>query len=112
MANLIQGTTYILGNEKALGLYEMNLQSPGSRGFRRYQIVHVIRNNMPAEFRIDLGKAKKFKANQFRIPAMMEHTVDELKDMALWLRENPAWKKEDTPELNEYLDRKSKKVYA
>lgn len=107
MANLIGGTTYLLGNEKALGLYEMNLQSPGSRGFHRYQIVHVVRDGKPTEFREDLGKAKKFKANQFRIPAMMEHTVDELKDMALWLRENPAWKKEDAPELNEYLDKKS-----
>ena len=77
---LIQGTTYILGDEKALGLYEMNEIAPN--GWCRYQIIHVVRDGKVSEYRQNLGKAKRFKANQIRIPSYMEHTVNELREMA------------------------------
>jgi len=89
---MLLGTTYILGDEKAMGLYEMNLQSPmGSQ--RRYQIIHVIRDDRIAEYRQDLGLAKTFRSPrghaimQIRIPSYMEHTVNELKKMADEMRD-------------------------
>jgi len=77
----------ILGNEKAWGLSETHEQSPTSSGFHRYQIISVIRGGVIAEFRSDMGLAKKFKkARQINIPSLMEHTVDELMDLADNLR--------------------------
>ena len=85
MSNLERATTYVLGDERALGLYEINLMSPTGQ-WRRYQIIHVIRDDKPAEYRQDLGLAKKFKAMQIRIPSYMEHTVNELRGMAEQMR--------------------------
>lgn len=77
----------IFGDEKAISLYEMHLQSPGSRGFHRYQIIQVPRNGVVCEWRKDMGSAKKFKGiNQLRIPSLMEHTVEELMAIADALR--------------------------
>lgn len=77
----------IIGSEKAIALYEVNLQSPGSRGFHRYQIIQVPRGGVVCEWRKDMGAASKFKGvNQLRIPSLMEHSVDELKLMADSLR--------------------------
>ena len=73
----------IVGNEKAIALYELHLQSPNSKGFHRYQIIQVPRNGVVCEWRKDMGSAKKYKGvNQLRIPSYMEHTVDELKSIA------------------------------
>lgn len=80
-------TTYLKDDEKAWGLVELDLQSPGSKGFHRYQIVQVIRNGQIAQHRTDMGSSKKFKGvRQIRIPSLLEHTVSELKDMANHLR--------------------------
>lgn len=79
--------TTILGDEKAMGLYEIHEQSPNSSGFHRYQIIHVVRDGYIAEFRTDMGLAKNFKGvKQLRIPSYMEHTVDELMGIAEDLR--------------------------
>lgn len=84
---IIPAVDTIIGNEKAISLYEMHLQSPGSKGFHRYQIIRVPRNGVVCEWRKDMGKASKFKGiNQLRIPSLMEHTVDELKAIADTLR--------------------------
>ncbi len=90
------GTTYVLKDEPCYGLFELNFQSPGNRGFHRYQITQVIRGDRIAEFRKDLGKAKKFKGvDQFRIPGGVKlstgriqivHKVGELLDIAEHLR--------------------------
>ena len=77
----------IFGDEKAIALYEMHLQSPGSRGFHRYQIIHVPRGDVVCEWRKDMGKADNYKGiSELRIPSYMEHTVDELKAIANELR--------------------------
>ena len=87
MANILPVVDKIFGDEKAISLYEMHLQSPGSRGFHRYQIIHVPRNGVICEWRKDMGKASNFKGiNQLRIPSLMVHTVDELKGIADSLR--------------------------
>lgn len=78
----------ILGNEKALALYEMHEQSPDHSGFHRYQIIFVVRDGEAAEWRKDMGLAKNFKGvNQLRIPSYLELSVDECMDIADWLRE-------------------------
>lgn len=92
MSKILYGTHYISPDEPCLGLMEYNLQSPGSKGIHRYQIIYVMRGDKPAEFRKDMGLAKKFKAEQLRLPGgayneiedkyYVEHTVGELRDMA------------------------------
>lgn len=77
----------IYGNEKAISLFEMHLQSPGNKGIHRYQIIRVSRNGIMCEWRKDMGLAKNYRGiNQLRIPSFMEHTVDELKGIANQIR--------------------------
>lgn len=88
----------------------MNLQSPGSRGFHRYQIIQVMRGDKPTEMRRDMGSAKSFKANQFRIPGgakdevsgrfWIEHTVGELIDIAEYMRAHPSFDKTELAGVN------------
>jgi hypothetical protein len=94
---LVAGTNAVNLDEPCMGLYELNEQSPGSRGFRRYQIILVVRGGGVAEFRRDLGPARLFKADQFRIPGGVRdertgrfescHRVGELVDVADALRD-------------------------
>lgn len=98
MAGLALATTHVSNDEPCLYLNEVHLQSPGSRGWRRYQVLIVMRGDRPAEFRTDMGPAERFKDVQpFRIPGgavdeqtgrfHIEHTVGELVDLANYLRE-------------------------
>lgn len=90
--DLIVATTEVTEDEPCLGLHEINLQSPGSKGFHRYQIAYVMRADRPAARFVDLGAARKFKAPQFRIPGgakdpitgryKIVHTVGQLRDIA------------------------------
>lgn len=87
MNNLVLVANTIKGDEKAWGLFEINEQSPGYKGFHRYQIIQVGRDGKIAEFRKDMGLVSKFKGvKQIRIPSLWEHTVDELMDLADELR--------------------------
>ncbi len=106
MGKLVLGATDIKYDEFCLGLYEMNFKTPDQRERHRYQIIMVIRNDKPAECRIDLGNVKKFKnIDQFRIPGgvfdertgkiYIEETVGSLKDYANRLRGCPAFDKID-----------------
>ena len=80
-------TDKIFGDEKAISLVEIHEQSPGSKGFHRYQIIKVPRNDVVCEWRKDMGSVKNFRGiNQLRIPSLMEHTVDELKAIANQMR--------------------------
>lgn len=118
MANILYGTHYISEDEPCLGLFEMNLQSPNNKGFHRYQIVYVMRGDKPAEYRKDMGLAKKFKFDQLRIPGgaydettnkyYVEHTVGELRELADDMRTNPTVI--PSPDLNKWLDNKNKKL--
>jgi hypothetical protein len=84
---IIPAVENIIGNEKAIALYELNFQSPNNRGFHRYQIIQVPRDGVVCEWRKDMGRASNYKGiNQLRIPSYMEHTVDELKGIADSLR--------------------------
>ena len=70
----------INGNEKAFWLTEFPYQSPGSRGFHRYQIIYVVRDGKLAEYHTDMGKMKGVK--YVSIPSFFEYSVDELKALA------------------------------
>lgn len=83
MDKILPITTTILGDEKAIGLTETNYKTPDQREIHRYQCIYVVRNGKTAEFRRDMGKAENFKGiNLINIPSLMEHTVDELMDIA------------------------------
>jgi hypothetical protein len=95
-SKLIIAATQISEDEPCLGLSEMNLQPPSSKGWRRYQIAYIMRSDKPVVRYVDLGPARKFKAPQFRIPGGVKddvtgrfkilHTVGQLRDIADQLR--------------------------
>lgn len=114
MKPLYPTTSSVLADDPCYGLYELNLQSPGSRGFHRYQIIVVPRDDKLYEYRRDMGLAKNFTAIQFRIPGAVRdedtgrveflHTVAELMEMAEQLREEPAPHHDLTDFKQEYYD--------
>lgn len=100
-------TATVRMDEPCLGLAEINRQSPGSRGWRRYQILKVVRADMPVTCEIDLGPAEDFAADQFQIPSgvkdettghwFIAHTVGELRSIADQNREKPSMSAEVEP---------------
>ncbi len=101
---IIPATDFVRGDEKALYLVEVLKQSPGNKGFRRYQIITVVRNDKPAQFWDDLGPEKKWKGvDQFAIPSLMEHTVAELQEMARQLRADKSpFDKRELAQVNRF----------
>uniref|UniRef100_A0A6M3INV8 Uncharacterized protein n=1 Tax=viral metagenome TaxID=1070528 RepID=A0A6M3INV8_9ZZZZ len=106
---MILGTNYLLKDERCFGVYELNFQSPGSKGFHRYQITQVVRGDRVAEHRKDLGDTKQFKGvDQIRIPGgvwedgtfKFAHTVGELHDIARELRHGKIFDKLDLVGVN------------
>ena len=99
MAQLVTGAVDVQRDEPAFALVEVNLQPPDSSGWRRYQIIYVIRNDRLAEYREDLGPRANFTAEAFRIPGgvwdadtrriEIVHSVAELKDIAENVRLGP-----------------------
>ena len=97
---LIQATTYVLGDEKAIALSEMHKQIPSKPGYRRYQIIKVVRDDKEAIYTEDLGSVNKFKGiAPIYIPSLMEHTVNELRQMANEMRAEQQF---DLKELSHY----------
>lgn len=82
MANLALATDFVLPDEKAWNLKELNLPGPGSTVPHRYQIIKVKRGDAVADYQFDLGLATTFKAWELHIPSLWEHTVAELQAMA------------------------------
>ena len=88
MSKIYPITLTITPGEKAMGLYEINEQSPGSRGIHRYQVILVNRNDRLAEFRIDMGKEELWRNKRFiNIPAVWQHSVAELQFIADQIRD-------------------------
>ena len=93
---LLPATLEISYDELAYSLSELIQPSPLGAP-RRFQIILVIRDNDLAEYRIDLGPSSNFTAPEFRIPGGIVdeltgrgeilHTVGELKDIAIEMRE-------------------------
>ncbi len=97
---MIQGTTYVLPSEKALALYEYNLPSPLG-GRRRFEIIMVVRDDKPSEYRREMGKVTE--DDELRIPSLMEHTVDELRHMANQMRFSPIMDKMELAGVNKMV---------
>ncbi len=98
MAKIKYGNDVVDEDTPCLGLYELNLQSPGYKGFHRYQIIKVLRDNKEVALRQDLGPATKFKHDQIRILGgvydkgryYIEHTVGQLREIADHLRDKSS----------------------
>lgn len=114
------GTDHVLGYEPCYGLYELNLQSPGSKGFHRYQIVIVARNDKLYEFRRDMGLASSHSSIQFRIPGAIEnergqaeilHNVSEMQDLADMMRNEPSHLPEPSDLAGQYRRHVEKQKY-
>jgi hypothetical protein len=111
-----RGTHYVSEDEACLGLCEVNLLGPGGKGRFRYEIITVIRDDEPAEYRKKLGRAKDFKADQINIiggvidnnKIYAEETVGSLRTYAHILREKPTFNKAELPELSIWQDVKNK----
>lgn len=101
MSTLLHLATPVISNdEPCFMLVEEHIQAPNASGFRRYQIITVVRNDELVEWHHDMGPAKKFKnIDMFRIPGgvrdevtkrlYIEHTVGELREIADQLRSRP-----------------------
>lgn len=113
MARILVGTNFVLADEPCLGLAELNKQAPDFRGFHRYQIISVIRNDKRIDYREDLGLASNFKADQFVIPGGVENerggviveTVGSLKDIAEQVRTIRLWDKKELVGNNNIRER-------
>lgn len=119
---MIQGTTYVLSEEPAYNLAEVNLIAPTGKGgdtdWYRFQIIVVMRDDRLTEYRERMGLAKNFTADQFRIIGgikdeitgvfHIEETVGRLKEMANQLRAKPIIDKREIPALRMW--RKNKKL--
>ena len=120
MSKLISAAIEVHLDEPAFNLSEVNLQAPDNSGWRRYQVIYVVRGERMAEYREDLGPKDNFTADAFRIPGgvwdastrRMEilHSVGELREIAEYVRLGPTVKpqieKRDlVSEYNEHMDK-------
>ena len=98
---MIAGTNLVLDNDPCVNLAERNLMSPQGQ-VHRYEILLIIRNWMPYEYRRDMGLARNYEAKrieEFRIMGgildgdILEayETVASMRDMAHRIREKPAF---------------------
>lgn len=115
--SIVPATPFVHPDEKCALLAEVNLRTPDSRGFHRYQILFVVRGDRLAEHRVDLGPRESFTAPQFRVPGgwghHIDHTVGELRDIADFQRTGrlPAPEVEPTDLVGEWralVDRRRK----
>jgi len=103
MTGLILRTNTVTGDEKAWTYLEIHLQSPDSRGRRRYRIIVVNRDGELAEYREDMGLARNFKGvKELNIPSLWEHSVDELRGLADELRNETEIDLHELLQLDEF----------
>jgi hypothetical protein len=88
VTGLVVAASVIRKDEPAFWLDEMNRTGTAGQGMRRWQEICVIRNDRRAVWSDDLGPAGNFTSPPFSIPALLEHTVAELQDMADNLRDS------------------------
>lgn len=82
VTELQEKTDFILPDEKAVGLQEVDLLTDDYKETHRYQIIYVIRNDKPAKYITDLGLSLRYPNPPLNIYAALEHSVAELQDMA------------------------------
>lgn len=117
---IYRATHYISEDEPCMNLCEVNLLGPGGKGRHRYEMLIVVRDDELAEYRRDMGLAKKFKADQINILGgvsdgrnrFIEETVGSLRELAFVLRENPSFDKKDLNTLSEWQDKEKKTIFV
>lgn len=113
MSKLLYGTTFVRDNEPCLMLKEIARQSPNSKGFHRYQIIKVLRDDKIVEFEQDLGLSKNIRVDPFIIPGGVEtkrggeilHNVGELRDIAEQVRNTKFWDKKELAQNNDIREK-------
>lgn len=96
---MIAGTDYVLPNEPCVNLAQRDLMGPEGQ-WHRYEILLIIRNHMPYEFRKDLGLSTNWKGfDPIRVMGgvldgnILEacETVDSIREIANQIRDKPAF---------------------
>lgn len=115
-AELTDKTPYILPDEKAIGLQEVELLTDDFKATHRYQIIYVIRNDKPAKYVTDLGSSLRFPNPPLNIISGLEHSVAEVLEMADDARERSDVRKRlaelqeqsatDKTIITEFIERK------
>lgn len=105
--DVVIGTDYVLPDEYAINLAEVNLVAPreNNKGtdWHRFEIILLYRNGHLYEHRCNMGLSKNFKADQLRVmggvvdgkKVYQEETVGSLRKHAQDMRENPSFDKEE-----------------
>ena len=108
MAKFYPVTLHVTPGEKAFALYEIDEQSPGSKGMHRYQVVLVNRNEKLAEYRVDLGLSSQWQFKRhINIPSLWEHSVSELQYIAGQIHDESI---QDELDIAELLDKEGKRL--
>ena len=76
-------TVAIHEDEKAWSLREINQVRPPKFQDHRYQVITVVRDDQLTEWWDDMGPAENFTTHQFEVPSLGNHSVAELRDIAL-----------------------------
>lgn len=105
--DVVIGTDYVLPDEYAINLAEVNLVAPRESGqgtdWHRFEIISLYRNGHLYEHRLNMGLSKNFTADTIRVmggavdgkKVYQCHTVRELREMAQDMRENPSFDREE-----------------
>ena len=119
-ADIRNQTPYILADERAMGLMEVELLTPDGKGIHRYQIIYVVRNDQQSPHVVDLGDRLLFPNPPLNIFSYLEHSVAELQNMADEARARSSVTKrlaelseasrKDKNIINEFLERKARDV--
>ena len=104
MTNVVPIALTVDPNEKVWSFAETTKQSPGSRGFHRYELISVTRDGELAVHERDMGVASLFPGAKraIVIPSYFEHSVAELRDIALNIRYETKIDIKDWLELDRY----------
>lgn len=91
MTVLTPVTAAVHEDEKAWSLRETNMIRPPSYRLRRYQVITVIRDDVKTQWWNDMGPAEDFTTPQLEVPSLLEHSVAELRDIALSQHDGSAY---------------------
>ena len=110
-------------DEGCFELQELNLPRPDGSGVNRYRISYIARNDKMLAIWEDLGLARKFASDQFRIPGgvrdestgkfLILHTLAELREIAQYMhtQKSLAQSIEPTDLIGAYHRKQEEKKY-
>lgn len=112
----VRVATVVTPDEPCYLLQEKIEQAPGNRGWRRVQILTVVRGDKLVDTATTLGPAEWYQAPEFQVLGgwgkYIEHTVGECREMADMQRDPTYWHQphlEPTDLITGYHDQQDKK---